>query len=119
LGKEAYGGLQFDNFWVIGFLDCKFDETCHPGSGPVEDRQLAPRHENADVLQESMYSGYDKLEVFLNLSGLNAHLRALQPEIVAARECREQVLYFTLYSDSIFPILECITRSHRPPYVEK
>jgi hypothetical protein len=42
LGEEAYGGLQFDNFHVIGFLGCKFDETCHPGSGPAKDKQLAP-----------------------------------------------------------------------------
>jgi hypothetical protein len=34
----------------------------------------------------------------LNLSGLNAHLTALQPEIAAARECGEQVLYFTLHA---------------------
>ncbi len=40
----------------------------------------------------------------LNLSGLNAHLMALQPEIAAAREHGEQVLYFTLHGDSIFPM---------------
>ncbi len=56
LGEEVYGGLQFVNFHVIGFLDCKFDETCCPGSGPAEDRQSASWHEKADVLKESMYS---------------------------------------------------------------
>jgi hypothetical protein len=36
----------------------KISETCHPGSGPAEDRQQAPRHNNAQILQESVYSGY-------------------------------------------------------------
>ncbi len=60
LGEIAYGGLQFENFRVIGFLDCKFDETCCPGSGPAEDRQLAPQHKDAEPLQEAVYSGYVK-----------------------------------------------------------
>ncbi len=55
LGEEAYGGLQFNNFRIIGFVDCKISETCHPGSGPAEDRQRAPRHDNAWILQESGY----------------------------------------------------------------
>jgi hypothetical protein len=48
----------------------------------------------------------------LNFSGLNTHIIALQSEIVGAREHEEQVLYFTLYVDSIFLMLECITHSH-------
>jgi hypothetical protein len=47
-----------------------------------------------------------------NISVLNAHLKALQPEIAAAGKRGEQVLYFTLYDDSIFPMHECITYSH-------
>ncbi len=58
LGEEAYGGLQYNNFRIIGFIDCKFIKTCHPGSGPAEDQQLAPSHEDAWILQESVYSGY-------------------------------------------------------------
>jgi hypothetical protein len=61
LGEEAYRGLQFNNFnnfRIIGFVDCKISKTCHPGSGPAEDQQLAPRHEDAWILQESIYSGY-------------------------------------------------------------
>jgi hypothetical protein len=58
LGEEAYGGLQFDSFRIIGLIDCKICEACHPGSGPAEDRLLAPRHEDADILQESVCSGY-------------------------------------------------------------
>jgi hypothetical protein len=96
------------------------------------------------VLQESIYSGYVKhhgskfLTVsflnglikymyglisgrendigVLNLRGLNAHLISLQPQIAAARECGKKVLYFTLYGDSIVPMLECIAHSHRPPF---
>ncbi len=74
MGKEAYGGLQFDNFWVISFLDCKFDETCHPESSLAEDRQLAPQHEDAEALQESVYFGYAKHHglKFLTMSFLSS-----------------------------------------------
>jgi hypothetical protein len=58
LGEEAYGGLYFNNFRIIGFLDCKICETCRPRSGPAEDQQLAPRNADAKILQESVYSGY-------------------------------------------------------------
>ena len=46
LGEVAYGGLHYNSFRIIGFLYCKICETCHPGSGPEEDWQLAPRHED-------------------------------------------------------------------------
>jgi hypothetical protein len=49
---------MFNNFEITGFLDCKISETCHPGSGTAEDRQQAPRHDDAQHLQESVYSGY-------------------------------------------------------------
>jgi hypothetical protein len=32
-----YSGLVFETCQLIGFLDCKFDETCAPGSGPMMD----------------------------------------------------------------------------------
>ncbi len=107
MGEIADGGLQFENFHVIGFLDyvkrhgLKFLTVSFPNGligymyGPV--------------------SGRENDVGVLNLSGLNAHLMALQPEIAAARERVEQILCFTLYGDSICPMLECITRSHRPP----
>jgi hypothetical protein len=50
--------LQLNNFRIIGFADCKITETCHPGSGPAQDRQQASRHDDAQILQESVYSGY-------------------------------------------------------------
>jgi hypothetical protein len=37
-------------------------------------------------------SGRENDVGILNLSGLNAHLMALQPEIAATRKCEEQVL---------------------------
>jgi hypothetical protein len=143
LAEEAYGGLLFDNFRIVGFVDCKIDPTCRPGSGPVVDCQLAPRHEGHDILQESVYSGYAKCHglkvltvVFpngligclygavsawenncrvLNYSGLNAELMRLQPEVSAARARGENLSYYSLYGDAIFPVLHCITQSHRPP----
>jgi hypothetical protein len=138
LGEEAHGGLQFNNFRIIGFVDCKISETCRPGSGPAEDRQQAPRHDDAWILQESVYSGYVRCHglkilsvVFpngligyvygpisarendngaLNGSELNQHMTDLQVEVTQARERGEQILYFSFYDDAIFPILHCITR---------
>jgi hypothetical protein len=60
LAEEAYGGLLYDNFRIVGFVDCKIDPTCRPGSGPSVDCQLALRHEGHVILQESVYSGYAK-----------------------------------------------------------
>ncbi len=109
----------------------------------MDDCQLAPRHEGHGILQELVYSGYAKCHglkvltvVFPNgligcLSGaispcenncraldsscLKAEIQRLQPEVAAARACGENLLYFSLYGDAIFPLLHCITRSHRPP----
>ncbi len=47
-----YGGLAFEGCWLIGFLDCKFDNTCTPGSGPMTDEELADQWEDADLIQE-------------------------------------------------------------------
>jgi hypothetical protein len=55
LGEEAYGGLHFDSFWIIGFLDCEICETCRPRSGPAEDQPLAPKHEDAEILEEYLF----------------------------------------------------------------
>jgi hypothetical protein len=40
LNMPQYGGLAFETCHLIGFLDCKFDETCTPGSGPMVDEEL-------------------------------------------------------------------------------
>ena len=135
--------LHFDSYRIFGFLDCKIDETCRPGSGPMTDEPGAERYPDADVLQRSVYSGYLKrhgLKVLtvvlpngiishlygpisarendigaLNLSDLNRHLMALQPEITLARANGELVLYFSLFGDGFFPYLQCITHRHQPP----
>ncbi len=51
----------------------------------------------------------------LNLSWLNEHLVALEPEITATRANSNNLLYFCLYGDKIFPYLQCITHAHEPP----
>jgi len=51
----------------------------------------------------------------LNLSWLNEHLVALQLEITAAWANGDNLLYFSLYGDKIFPYLQCITHAHEPP----
>jgi hypothetical protein len=94
------------NVRIVGFLDCKVDESCTLGTGPLTDEELVPRHPGAGILQRSMYSGYLKqhgLKVLkvvfpngiisylyspllawendialLNMSRLNEHLIALQ-----------------------------------------
>jgi hypothetical protein len=58
LAAEAYGRLLFDNFSIIGFVDYKIVVTCQPGSGPAEDRPGPLYHEDANLIQESIYSGY-------------------------------------------------------------
>ncbi len=60
LAEEPYGRLLFGNFRIIGIIDCKIVETCQPGSGPAEDRPGAPHPEDANLIQESVYSGYAK-----------------------------------------------------------
>jgi hypothetical protein len=143
LAEKAVGAFLFDNILIVGFVDCKIDETCHPGSGPAEDRPLAPQHVDADILQESVYSGYTKshgLKVLtvtfpnglisclygpissrgndnkaLNLSHLNGDMIRLQPEVTAAWQRGEDMLYYSIYGDVIFPLLLCITGHHRRP----
>jgi len=143
LAQEEYGGLLFDNFCIFGFVDCKIVETCHLGYGPAEDQPGAPRHEDADLIQECVYTGYVKrhglkvLTVVLpngligglygpvsarendismqNLSNLNQELMLLQPDVMEARENGEDMLYYSLYGDLIFPLLNCIVSRHRRP----
>jgi hypothetical protein len=43
LNRPQYGGLLFENVRIVGFLDCKVDETYTPGTGPLTDKELASR----------------------------------------------------------------------------
>ncbi len=39
----------------------------------------------------------------------------LQPEVTQARQNGENMLYYSIYGDAIFPLLNCITVHHRQP----
>jgi hypothetical protein len=60
LAQQAYGGLLLTSFCIFGFIDAKIVETCHPGYGTVEDSHGALGHDDIDIMQESVYSGYAK-----------------------------------------------------------
>jgi hypothetical protein len=51
----------------------------------------------------------------LNMSWLNYHMVALQPDITMWRAQGGNVLYYSLYGDKIFPYLMCITHAHEAP----
>ncbi len=51
----------------------------------------------------------------LNLSNLNVDMMRLQPEVMEARQQGADILYYSLYGDAIFPLLNCITGRHRQP----
>jgi len=134
-----YGGLAFNSYHLIGFLDCKVDETCAPGSGPMIDEEFANWWEEVDLIQEAVYSGYVKAHgikvltvlfpngitgylygpisgckndiAILNMLWLNHQLLLLQEDVTAALACSEAVVYFTLFSDSIFSHHLCITHT--------
>ena len=143
LNMPQYGGLAFESCRLIGFMDCKLDETCAPGSGPMTDEEYADRWPEADLIQEAVYSGYVKAHgikvltvlfpngitgylygpisgrendiAVLNMSWLNHQLLLLQEEVTQALARGEDAAYFALFSDSIFPYLLCITHRHEPP----
>jgi hypothetical protein len=46
---------------------------------------------------------------------LNEHLVALQPEIAERRAKGENILFFSLFGDKIFPYLVCFTHAHEAP----
>jgi hypothetical protein len=109
----------------------------------LTDVELAPRHPGAEVIQKSMYSGYLKLHrlkvltivfpngiiaylygpvsarendiALLNMSWWNEHLIVIQPEIAERRANGDNILFFSLFSDRIFPYLMCITHAHEDP----
>jgi len=51
----------------------------------------------------------------LNLSNLNQELMLLQLDVMEAIENGEDMLYYSLYGDSIFPLLNCIVSRHCGP----
>jgi hypothetical protein len=61
LNRPQYGKLLFENVRIVGFLVCKIDKTCTPGTGPMHDEELAERHPDAEIIQRALYSGYLKV----------------------------------------------------------
>jgi hypothetical protein len=43
---------------LIMYLDCKFDETCTPGTRPMMNEEWAEWWPKADLIQASVYLGY-------------------------------------------------------------
>jgi hypothetical protein len=100
---------------------------------------LADRWEDADLIQEAVYSGYVKAHdikvlailfpngtigylycpisghendiAVLNMSWLNSQLMLIQEHITQARARGDDVVYFAL----IFPYHQFITHRHEPP----
>jgi hypothetical protein len=60
LNIPQYGGLAINGCHLIWFLDCNFDETGIPGTGPIIDEELAEQWPEADLIQASVYLGYVK-----------------------------------------------------------
>jgi hypothetical protein len=102
---------------LLVFLDCKINVTCTLGTGPANDKELAPRRLAAEVIQRALFSARENDIALLNMMWLNEHSVALKPEIAMARANGEQILFFSLYGDKIFPYLQCITHAHEAPIV--
>ena len=133
---EENGGLLFENFSIFVFADCKIVESCCPGSGPVENWPGVLRHKDTDIIQVCIYSGYVKkhgLKVLtiawpngligaldspvgarendigmLNLSNMDQELILLQPDVMEVRANGKVMLYYSIYGDSIFPLLNAL-----------
>jgi hypothetical protein len=136
LADEAYSRLLFDNNRIIGFVDWKIVETCQPGSGPAEDRHGHnvmsvysgyTKHHGLKILTVTLPNGligalYDAISTrkndnsALNLSNLNVDMMRLQPDVIQARRNGEDMLYYSIYDDAIFPLLNCITGCNRQPF---
>jgi hypothetical protein len=61
LNRPQYGELLFEDVRIVGFLDCKIDETCTPGTGRMNNEELAERRPGAEIIQRALYSGYLKV----------------------------------------------------------
>ncbi len=143
LNMPQNGGLTFQSCPLFGFLDCKFEETCVPGSRPMIEEELADCWLEAELIQEAVYSGYVKAHrikvltvlfpngitrhrygpvsgckndiAVLNMSLLNHQLLLLQEEVTQALAQGEDAVYFVLFSDSIFSYHLYIIHIHESP----
>jgi hypothetical protein len=55
LNRPQYGELLFQNVRIVGFLDYKIDETCTPGTGLMNDEELADRRPGVEIIQKVLY----------------------------------------------------------------
>jgi len=125
--------LLLNDIHIVGFLDCKIDETCTLGFVLFNNEELAERHPGAEIIQRVLYTGCLKIHglkvltvVFPNgiiaylygpisawendiglpnLSWLNKHWIALQLEIAAAWANEKDILFFSMND---FPYLQCL-----------
>ena len=58
----AFHGVAFN---IVGLFDCRNQRTLVPGAGPAGDYVGAPRYPDADLMQQSVYTGYKKLHDFI------------------------------------------------------
>ena len=55
-------------FNIVGIFDCRNQRTLIPGSGPAGNVLGAPRNPDADLMQQSVYTGYMKFHGLNNLT---------------------------------------------------
>ena len=135
---ENLFNITFDEFRLMGFVDCKQERTSVPGSGPINEDN--DRREGADGLQRAYFSSYGKkhgmkTQVVLlpngmvghafvtpiaqndkgvmNISGLEEHLaQILQP-------LDGTFLLPALYADDIYDPSGVLVKRGRPEDDEK
>jgi hypothetical protein len=56
LNQPQYGELLFENVRIIGFLDCKINETCTPETSPMNNDELAERHPGEEIIHRALYT---------------------------------------------------------------
>lgn len=130
IGKGCTHLVNERQFRIIGFIDNTIFATSRPGGGPVSDGVDVPRHDSN--IQEAFYTGWKHLhgvkiqtitlpngllaDVFgpvsvrhndlytLSESNINERLSALQEGVYQQK--------YSLYGDSAYTNIECITSRH-------
>jgi hypothetical protein len=51
LNRPQYGELLFSDICIVGFSDCKINETCTSGPSPLNNEELAERRLGAEIIQ--------------------------------------------------------------------
>jgi len=77
LNQPQYGEFLFEDVRIVGFLDCKINETCTPGTSLMNDEEWVERRPGAEIIQRALYSGY------LNVCVLKVVMVVFPNEIIA------------------------------------